>query len=162
MLESISKKDYGENYDSAVLEQWKTCVEMANSNTEKRNETNNLFIAINAALFAVITFTWEHKSILLSVIGIVTCILWLNSIRCYQQLSHVKYDIVNEIEKKLPLSPFTYEWEKLKLEHNYIGLTKIEKVLPWLFLVLYAISILWPLLKLTLQMLCPCIGGASS
>lgn len=35
-LESVSKEEYGETYASVVLEQWKTCVEMANSNTEKR------------------------------------------------------------------------------------------------------------------------------
>lgn len=160
MLESCDKKDYGEGYDTAVLEQWKTCVEMANSNTEKRNNANNLFITINSALFAVITFAWDYKSILLSIIGIVVCVLWLSSIRSYKQLSSVKYDIVNEIEKKLPLAPFTYEWEKLKLEHNYVGLTRIENVLPWLFLVLYAVAIIYPILKLILNLLCPCVGGA--
>lgn len=160
MLESCDKKDYGEGYDAAVLEQWKTCVEMANSNTEKRNNANNLFITINSALFAVITFAWDYKSILLSIIGIVVCVLWLSSIRSYKQLSSVKYDIVNEIEKKLPLAPFTYEWEKLKLEHNYVGLTRIENVLPWLFLVLYAVAIIYPILKLILNLLCPCVGGA--
>lgn len=160
MLESCDKKDYGEGYDAAVLEQWKTCVEMANSNTEKRNNANNLFITINSALFALITFAWDYKSILLSIIGIVVCILWLNSIRSYKQLSSVKYDIVNEIEKKLPLAPFTYEWKKLKLEHNYVGLTKIENILPWLFLTLYSISIIYPLLKSLLSLLCPCLGGA--
>ena len=133
---------------------------MANSNTEKRNNANNLFITINSALFAVITFAWDYKSILLSIIGIVVCVLWLSSIRSYKQLSSVKYDIVNEIEKKLPLAPFTYEWEKLKLEHNYVGLTRIENVLPWLFLVLYAVAIIYPILKLILNLLCPCVGGA--
>ena len=101
-----------------------------------------------------------YKSILLSIIGIVVCVLWLSSIRSYKQLSSVKYDIVNEIEKKLPLAPFTYEWEKLKLEHNYVGLTRIENVLPWLFLVLYAVAIIYPILKLILNLLCPCVGGA--
>ena len=38
-LESVSKEVYGDNYDSVVLEQWKTCVEMANSNTEKRTNS---------------------------------------------------------------------------------------------------------------------------
>lgn len=161
MLESCERKTYGEGYDDAVLEQWKTCVEMANSNTEKRNNANGLFITLNAALFAVITFAWDYKSIFLSVIGIVVCILWLNSIRSYKQLSSVKYHIVNEIEKKLPLAPFTHEWEKLRLEYNYVGLTKIEKVLPWLFLALYIVAILWPVLNTLLRIVCPCIGGTA-
>jgi len=161
MLESIKKEEYGDGYNSAVMEQWKTCVEQANSNTEKRNNSNGLFITINTGLFAVITFTGDNKSFLLSVVGILVCILWLNMIRSYQQLSRVKYDIVNEIEAKLPLAPFTHEWEKLKLEHNYVGLTKIEKAIPRVFLFLYVVAIIWPLLKLILPLICPCCGGAT-
>ena len=68
-LESVSREDYGADYDSVVLEQWKTCVEMANSNTEKRTNSNNIFITINAALLAVVSFSMEYKSIVLSVVG---------------------------------------------------------------------------------------------
>ena len=161
MLESIKKDEYGDGYNSAVMEQWKTCVEQANSNTEKRNNSNGLFITINTGLFAVITFTGDNKSFLLSVVGIVVCILWFNMIRSYQQLSRVKYDIVNEIEAKLPLAPFTHEWEKLKLEHDYVGLTKIEKASPRVFLFLYVVAIIWPLLKLIIPLICPCCGGAT-
>ena len=158
-LESISKEEYGETYDSVVLEQWKTCVEMANSNTEKRTNSNNIFITINAALLAVVSFSLEYKSIILSIVGIAVCIVWLYSIEDYKKLSSVKYHIVNEIEKQLPLAPFSYEWKKLNSEKKYIGLTKIEKVLPWLFVVLYAISILWPILKWIVAIMCTCKGG---
>ena len=161
MLENFSKKNYGNLYDTAVLEQWKTCVEMANSNTEKRNNANNLFITINAALFAVVTFAGDYKSILLSSVGIIVSILWLNSIRSYKQLSQVKYDIINTVEKKLPLAPFSAEWEKLNYEHNYVGLTKIERFLPWLFLSLYAVAILFPIIKFLIILVCPCAGGVA-
>ena len=35
-LESESRKKYEGDYNAAVLEQWKTCVDMANANTEKQ------------------------------------------------------------------------------------------------------------------------------
>jgi len=155
-LELVSKEEYGESYDSVVLEQWKTCVEMANSNTEKRTNSNNIFITINAALLAVVSFSLDYQSIVLSVVGIAVCIVWLYSIEDYKKLSSVKYHIVNEIEQKLPLAPFTDEWEKLKNEKQYVGLTKIEKVLPWLFILLYTISILWPVLKWISTLMCNC------
>jgi hypothetical protein len=97
-LDSLSRKEYGAEYDMVILEQWKTCVEMANSNTEKRTNSNNIFITINAALLAVISFSLEYKSIILSVVGIAVCAVWLCSIDNYKKLSSVKYDIVNEIE----------------------------------------------------------------
>ena len=158
-LESVSKEVYGDNYDSVLLEQWKTCVEMANSNTEKRTNSNNIFITINAALLAVVSFSLDYKSIILSVFGIAVCIVWLYSIENYKKLSSVKYHIVNEIEDRLPLAPFSYEWEKLNNEKKYIGLTRIEKVLPWLFAFLYVISILWPILKWIVAIVCTCKGG---
>ena len=158
-LESVSKEVYGDNYDSVLLEQWKTCVEMANSNTEKRTNSNNIFITINAALLAVVSFSLDYKSIILSVVGIAVCIVWLYSIENYKKLSSVKYHIVNEIEDRLPLAPFSYEWEKLNNEKKYIGLTRIEKVLPWLFAFLYVISILWPILKWIVAIVCACKGG---
>lgn len=96
LLESVSREDYGENYNAVVLEQWKTCVEMANSNTEKRTNSNNIFITINAALLAVMSFSLDYKSIILSVVGIAVCVVWLYSIESYKKLSSVKYHNENE------------------------------------------------------------------
>lgn len=158
-LESVSREDYGGEYDTVVLEQWKTCVEMANSNTEKRTNSNNIFITINAALLAVVSFSLDYKSIILSVVGIAVCVVWLYSIESYKKLSSVKYHIVNEIEQRLPLKPFAYEWEKLNVEKKYLGLTKIEKILPWLFILLYGISITLPVLRWLPTIICTCQGA---
>ena len=154
-LKSASYEKHEEVYDAVILEQWKACVEMANSNTEKRTNSNNIFITINAALLAVISFSLDYESIALSIVGIAVCIVWLNSIESYKKLSSVKYDIINEIELQLPLKPFTYEWERLSNE-NYLKLTKIEKALPILFVVLYSIAILLPILKWLPTIACNC------
>lgn len=151
-LQSKSKKEFQGAYEETILEQWKTCVEMANSNTEKRNTANNVFITINSAILAIVTFSLDYKSILLSIIGIVICALWIRTIRSYTQLSKAKYDIINEMEKYLPMRPHTYEWEKLQKD-KYVGLTKIEKLLPIVFMILFLISILYPIIKEFL----PCI-----
>ena len=157
-LESVSREDYKGEYDTTVLEQWKTCVEMANNNTEKRTNTNNIFITINAALLAVVSFSLDYKSIILALVGVAVCVVWLNSIESYKKLSSAKYHIINEIELQLPLKPFTYEWEVLKKEKKYLGLTKIEKVLPWLFIFLYVISILFPVIEWIHSIVCNCPG----
>ena len=41
---------------------------MANCNTDKRNTSNNVFITINSAVLAIVTFSLDYKSILLSII----------------------------------------------------------------------------------------------
>ncbi len=159
---SLKVKPFSGECKSTILEQWKTCVESANSITEKRNNSNNIFITINTALFAVITFSFDCKSILLSIIGILICILWICLISSYRKLNIVKYEIINEIEKELPLAPFTSEWEKLNIEQKYINLTTIEKILPCLFIILYSISIIYPVFKIILTFICPCMGGTVS
>lgn len=62
-LKSKNTKEYQGAYEEAILEQWKTCVEMANSNTEKRNTSNNVFITINSAILLVPQFLiWQKGS----------------------------------------------------------------------------------------------------
>ena len=158
-LEMIDKEAFAGDYESVVLEQWKTCITEANGISEKRNNANNIFITLNTALFAVITFSLDYKSILLSVIGIAICILWICTINSYRKLNSAKYEIINEIELKLPLAPFTCEWDRLNNKYEYIGLTKIEKFIPWMFIILYSISILYPVIKGLLMSICSCIGG---
>lgn len=160
-LHTIEKTTYGEEYETIILEQWKTCVEMANCNSEKRNNSNNIFITINVAILAVISFSIEYKSLMLSLAGMCICFLWIYTLNSYSKLSTAKYDIINEIEKQLPLSPFSYEWEKLNNKKKYIKLTTIEKIIPILFIVLYSISILVPIGKKLLEIICNCRGGGA-
>ena len=148
MLKSVDRDTYGDGYDTTLLEQWKTCVEMANSNTEKRNNANSLFITINAALFTVVTFAGDYKSILLSAIGIVVCILWLTSIRSYRhhnskicrlqiELNAIKLDKRNALNHTFPI--LGKEWQEKKHSNTQIqqGVNKILEAgffLPAIFL----------------------------
>ena len=158
-LEMIEKEAFAGDYESVVLEQWKTCIAEANGISEKRNNSNNIFITLNTALFAVITFTLDYRSILLSAIGIAICILWICTINSYKKLNSVKYEIINEIESKLPLAPLTSEWDRLNNKYDYVRLTKIEKFIPWMFIILYSISILYPVVKALIAHICSCTGG---
>ena len=142
--------------DQLVVEQWKTCVEMANSNSEKRSNTNSIFITINTALIAILPFSLGMKGVVLSAVGIVICILWIRTINNYKKLSSVKYSIINEIEKQLPIAPFSAEWNRLKNEENYTDLTKTERVLPVVFIILFFLSILIPVVKKIIEIVTEC------
>lgn len=45
-----TKQQYAEEYENHILEQWKTCVEMADNISERRVTTNNFFITLNTIL----------------------------------------------------------------------------------------------------------------
>lgn len=124
-----------------ILAQWQTCVEMANSVSQRRDTINNIFVTLNLAIIAAVSITWDVKSLFILAAGIVVCIIWLLFIRNYKLLNTEKFNVINDIEKKLPVKPFNDEWKKLKNNKKYKDSTKLEKTLPIMFIVLYVIAI---------------------
>lgn len=94
-----------------LIQQWQTCVEMANSTSQRRDTMNNIFISLNIAILAATSIVWGVKPISLFCAGIALCILWLLLIRNYKALNTEKFNIIIEIEEKLGYSPFKNEWE---------------------------------------------------
>ena len=125
-----------------VLAQWQTCVEMANSVSQRRDTMNNIFVTLNLAIIAAVSINWDIKSLFILAAGIVVCVIWLLFIRNYKLLNAEKFNVINEIEKKLPVKPFNDEWKKLKRNKKYKDSTKLEKTLPIMFIVLYVIAII--------------------
>ncbi len=123
------------------IEQWKTCVEMANKNSEKRNSMNSLFVTINSALIAAISMRTGTKTTILAIVGCLICFEWKILLKSYYQLNSAKCKIINDIERDLPYKPFTEEWKILK-RMKYSGLCSLEKVVPMSFVLLYVFVII--------------------
>ncbi len=130
-----------EDKTEIILAQWQTCVEMANSVSQRRDAMNNIFITLNLAIIAAVSITWNIKSLFILVAGIVVCTIWLLFIRNYKLLNAEKFNVINTIERKLPVKPFNDEWEKLKNNKKYKDGTKLEKTLPIMFIFLYGVAI---------------------
>lgn len=109
-----------------VLAQWQTCVEMANSVSQRRDTMNNIFVTLNLAIVAAISINWDMKSLFILVAGIVVCVIWLLFIRNYKLLNTEKFNVINEIEKKLPVKPFNDEWKKLERNKQYKDSTRLH------------------------------------
>lgn len=124
-----------------ILAQWQTCVEMANSVSQRRDTMNNIFVTLNLAIIAAVSISWDLKSLFILAAGIVVCIIWILFIRNYKLLNTEKFNVINDIEKKLPVKPFNDEWKKLKSNKKYRDSTKLENTLPIMFIVLYVIAI---------------------
>ncbi|MFQ8602893.1 MAG: hypothetical protein ACLSAO_07340 [Anaerovoracaceae bacterium] len=125
-----------------ILAQWQTCVDMANSISQRRDTMNNIFVTLNLAIIAAGSITWNIKSLFILVAGIVVCVIWLLFIRNYKLLNTEKFNVINSIEKNLPVQPFNDEWEKLKNNKKYTDGTKLEKTLPIMFIILYIIAVI--------------------
>ena len=130
-----------------ILEQWKTCVEMSNSVSSRRDAVNSIFTTLNLAIIAAAAFIWNLKTLLLFAAGTVVCILWILMIRNYRLLNQEKFKIINELEKKLPVQPFNDEWAALSINKKYKDSTKLEIGLPITFMIIYGISCIFVVLN---------------
>ena len=130
-----------EDKTEIILAQWQTCVEMANSVSQRRDAMNNIFITLNLAIIAAGSITRNIKSLFILVAGIVVCAIWLLFIRNYKLLNAEKFNVINTIEKRLPVTPFNDEWEKLKNNKKYTDGTKLERTLPIMFIILYGVAV---------------------
>lgn len=123
-----------------ILAQWQTCVEMANSVSQRRDTMNNIFVTLNLAIITAISITWNLKTLFILVSGVVVCIIWIIFIQNYKLLNTEKFNVINNIEKHLPVMPFNDEWKRLKSNKKYKDSTKLEKTLPIMFIILYLIA----------------------
>lgn len=136
---ATNKEKSSENKE-ILLAQWQTCVEMANATSQRRDAMNNIFVTLNLAIIAAVTFVWDIKSLFVLAAGVIVCSLWLIFIRNFKLLNTAKFDVINTMEKDLPAKPFSDEWDKLQKTKKYRDGTKLEIVLPWTFIFLYVIA----------------------
>ena len=125
-----------------ILAEWQTCVEMANSVSQRRDSMNNIFVTLNLAVITAVSFTWNIKSLFILLAGALICVIWIFSIRNYKMLNQEKFKVINKIEKELPMMPFNEEWSLLKMNKKYMDGTMIETFIPIIFIGLYIIAII--------------------
>lgn len=122
-----------------VLAIWQTCVEMANGVSQRRDTMNNLFVTLNIAVIAAVSWMWDVKTVFLCVAGLVICVVWLLYINNFKRLNTAKFRVIYDLEARLGVTPFKDEWDILKKTKRYLEGTKLERILPIAFALGYAV-----------------------
>lgn len=128
-----------EDKDQDVLAIWQTCVEMANGVSQRRDTMNNLFVTLNIAVIAAVSWMWDVKTVFLCVAGLVICVVWLLYINNFKRLNAAKFRVIYDLEEQLGVTPFKDEWDILKKTKRYLEGTKLERILPIAFALGYAV-----------------------
>lgn len=127
-----------EQYQVAVLERYKLCVEMANRVSARHSLTNTFFLTLNSAELTAAGAlsgptvrtvpTWGLASI--GFVALCQCVAWFLLIRSYRQLNAAKYKVIGELEKRLPALPYSdaerAEFGEGKSSTTYLPLTHVE------------------------------------
>lgn len=157
-LFQVNKESYNGDYNQHLFEQYKFYVDGMEKVSEKRDKANNLYILINTAMLSLIGAILSEKFnlfnsniiIFISLTGIAISYLFWHLINSYKQLNTAKFKIIHEIEEKLPLSLYKYEWveclEEGKNKEVYYPFSHIELIIPWVFSVLYFVIFIYKLL----------------
>jgi len=154
------KKGQQTEYSNILLEEYKLYVEMADRISNRRHQSNQFFIGFIVGLFAAVSFVLETGKfgdvdnsivfILVAILGLLLCFVWNINIRSYRQLNTGKFQIIHELEEKLPFPLFRREWEILgkgKDSKKYIQLTKIERFIPLILSFPYLILLAYGVVK---------------
>jgi hypothetical protein len=150
-------QSYGSDYLEHLLEQYKIYVEMVDRVSARRATANTFFLTTNTVVLSALgifgrAFVQEgYLGVIASVIvlsgAIIFCRSWRLLLSSYNQLSTAKFQVIHEIEKKLPAAPYDYEWEKLGRGNDpkkYRPLTTLEKHVPTSFIFAYCgLTAIW-------------------
>lgn len=143
-------KNEDSNYENHYLEQYRMYLHIYNSTNDRANKSNDFFLGLNTAIIGVLGYL-ETKNLADSnsviflfapFVGIAICYCWYQIIISYKNINRAKFKVIHNIEEKLPLSLFKTEWELLGRGQNeliYRKLSSIEKKIPIIFIVLYAV-----------------------
>jgi hypothetical protein len=147
-LRGVGRDEYGPSCRDHSIEIYKIYVEMADRISQRREKANTFFLTVNAALIAFLakdafgTATTPRRMVecLVPIAAIVLCYLWYRIIRSYKDLNSAKFKVIHELERHLPMRPYDAEWESVgrgKDPKLYLPFTRVEIVVPWLFVALH-------------------------
>ena len=164
---------------ATILELYKTAVEMADRLSARRAGANTFFLTLNTALAAVVGIVSSarkpppHGNVpsfdafglaVTAIAGMIFALVWWLLLRYYRRLSTAKWDVINELEKRLPARPFTDEWKGMYPDESLPGVegespvkaqqhtlahwwrhtkhreaTAVEQIVPWVFVAVYVV-----------------------
>ena len=145
----MTPENYGEKYSDHLLEQYKLYVELTERVNQRREQSNRFYVTLVTAIMALLILAarlgvsdgvWPFIFLVSGEFGMALSAVWFVNLDSYRQLNRAKFDIINKMEKQLPATPYTGEWELLRPKDgpaNYFQLTRVERFVPVIFGLLF-------------------------
>jgi hypothetical protein len=155
--EELVNKNYGADFQKHLLEQYKLYVETSLDVTSKRLESNKFYLTLNSIIFGTasyLTIVNQHVVIiLLSTVGLIVSVIWIQSIASYKELNTAKFKVIHELEQYMPACLFKCEQKHYSGKRK--GFASTEKWCPTVFIVLYCAIIALAIVVLLFPTLLP-------
>lgn len=138
-----------DKWHSHLLDQYRLYVEMADRISQRRTTANTYFLSVNSAILAFVGYITSKDSTsymwLLAIAGCLLTLFWYHIILSYRNLNTAKWQVVQSIEKRLPISPYDAEWDAVQRGNNpklYRPISHIESWVPGVFFFLHVVVLL--------------------
>lgn len=139
-------ENYKGSFNADLLEQYKLYVQSAENVSARRVASSRYLLTLNVALVALYRFQSSDLgsnwwALLVPLLGALVSDLWRRIIKSHRDLNTIKFDIIHEIERQLPVAPFKHEWGLAEQGRGktYRSVTDIERWIPCVFLILHAV-----------------------
>jgi hypothetical protein len=125
----------------SVVDIYKVLIDMADKVSQRRQNANNFYLSVNtaitgAAAYLSATGNSGANIFIISLAGVLVCLLWKRNIDSYKDLNKGKFFVIHEIEQALPIAAFTAEWDVLERGENsnlYRPFHLVEVLVPFIF-----------------------------
>jgi hypothetical protein len=125
----------------SLLEIYELLVDMADKVSQRRQNANNFYLSVNTAITGASAYLSVGQNaagsiVVISIAGLVVSLLWKRNIDSYKDLNSGKFHVITDLEKALPISPFTAEWNVLQRGKNakrYRPFHAVEVLVPFVF-----------------------------
>lgn len=156
----LLRENYGNEFKTHILEQYKLYVEMADRVSSRRVQISSFYTSILSALLALLSITSNKELfqgpqsfvlLTVAILGLCLCLAWTANINSYKQLNSLKFKVIYEMETYLPFPCYDREWKILKEDKNrqrYLRLTAVEQYIPIILAVPYFCLFIYSLTKI--------------
>jgi hypothetical protein len=143
----------------SYFELYKLAVEMADRTSARRGLANSFFLTANTGVVAVLGS--QDVRWYLAAAGVIFSVTWWTLLKSYRDLNTAKFEIILAMEERLPVRVYGDEWNRLRTAPvrfslrrdrlrswlaQYRELGRVERVVPWIFALIYLAEILRQLL----------------
>ena len=139
-----TRETYGDSFNADLLEQYKLYVQSAENVSARRVASSRYLLTLNVALVAFYGFQASNLgpgwwTVLVPILGFSVSVLWCQIIKSHKDMNAVKFRIIHELEQRLPVALYAYEWRLAEEGQGkpYRPVTDIERWVPLAFLVLH-------------------------
>ena len=148
---------YPSAFITSLLEQYRLFVLSADNASARREASNRYLVTLSVAIIALYGLQSTtgpvnlYLLIPLAISGVVVSLLSMTIIKSHQKLNKAKFEVIHQLEERLPAIAFKYEWEMLKSSErgeSYWEISGLQQGIHWVFLALHVTVIIWIALSL--------------